>query len=150
VISGLLGVLVLIRAALPRRFNLPISEGPDFLVRTQLCIALATFLTTIADSIAMMRHPSMWKGRVGSSELILLVAVVAIVGIAIGAVLLAGDLLGEANAGGTSFTKLIKVGSIFMGAGATGRVLGSLHGWRQSCRVPMQRTAGTAPSVPWG
>lgn len=84
IISGLLGILALIRTFRPYRKNPPTTDQIVFLVRTQMAIVSAVLVTIGADFIAMARHQSLWMGQIGGNELLLLISGMAVLDVLIG------------------------------------------------------------------
>ena len=73
IISIILSIIAIARTLLMYRTSLPTIEQKTFLARTQMAVAMAVLITTAADLITMMHHPSMWFGKIGGNELLLLV-----------------------------------------------------------------------------
>ncbi len=84
IVGGLLLLLALVRAFRPYRKGPPTAAQRLGLIRTQMAVALAVFITAVADGITMVRHPLKWLGQPGGNELVLLVVSMALVAVAVG------------------------------------------------------------------
>ncbi len=68
IIAMLLSVLSVLRILHRKRTD----QQNILAARTQFTVAAAVLVTLVTDSVAMVRHPSMWMNRAGSTELVML------------------------------------------------------------------------------
>ena len=84
IIIGILAALLsLVRAFRPYRPKGAGIEKRVYLVRTQMCVVLAVFITLVSDAVAMGRHANMWMSAPQRNELVALLGGMAIVAISV-------------------------------------------------------------------
>ncbi len=67
ILSIVLGIVIAFRAL--QRANLE-PDRSIFFARTQMAVVIAVLVSLTSDIIAMLRHPAMWMGHVGTSTLV--------------------------------------------------------------------------------
>jgi len=80
----LFGLLSLFRAFRPYRKEQPSDKQNLILVRTQIAIVLSVLVSLAGDTVAMIRHLSLWSGALAGYVLLTLVIGFSILSIAIG------------------------------------------------------------------
>lgn len=81
----LIALLCVVRAFRPYRNHPPTWAQQFYLVRAQMAVVLAVFVTLMTDATAMVRHPSAWMHAASRIELLTLLASMAAITIAVGA-----------------------------------------------------------------
>src|SRR5437016_13783229 len=85
IIGILIALLSLIRAFRPYRTHLPSSAQRLYLVRAQMAVVLSVLIALVADAVAMARHTSAWMHAASRIELLILLACMATITVAVGA-----------------------------------------------------------------
>ena len=85
IIGMLIALLSLVRAFRPYRTHPPSSAQRLYLVRAQMAVVLSILITLVADAVAMARHTSAWMQAASRIELLILLACVATITVAVGA-----------------------------------------------------------------
>src|SRR2546425_6818823 len=85
IIGMLIALLSLVRAFRPYRTHPPSSAQRFYLARAQMAVVLSVLITLVADTVAMARHTSAWMQAASRIELLILLACVATITVAVGA-----------------------------------------------------------------
>ncbi|HEX7192355.1 MAG TPA: hypothetical protein VF381_12380 [Thermoanaerobaculia bacterium] len=80
VIVGMLVALIALgRAFWPYGANVPGVAQRVYLLRTEVAVVFAVYITLAADAVALARHPAMWIGAASRNELLALLGGLAVV-----------------------------------------------------------------------
>ncbi len=85
IIGMLIALLSLVRAFRPYRTHPPSSAQRLYLARAQMAVVLSILITLVADAVAMARHTSAWMQAASRIELLIVLACMATITVAVGA-----------------------------------------------------------------
>ena len=115
IVGLLLALLSLLRAFRPYWTHPPSPDQQFYLVRTQMAVVLAVLITLVADAVAMARHTSVWVQAGSRTELLILLAGMAVITLTVGALVrasMAGDV--RSTSMGRTYAAVISLACLFI------------------------------------